>query len=305
MHDAPDIRGYRLLSELGQGGVAVVYEAEVLDLARQSRDETSEDSNDSTPPIVALKTLKPEALAQQNVVASFQYETRVLSRLDHPNILRLFDTGAQDGVAYAAVELIEGEPLDDVLIRRGKLKQAEALDFAIQLVDALDHIHEQGYVHRDIKHGNLMLTKDGRLVLMDFGTVVKAGAKIDYEEGLYGTVPFLSPEQIEQRPTIDGRADLYATAVLLYRMVAGVRPFQGTREDVLDAHLHLDPKPPSNYANISPELDALILKNLAKSPEGRNASAAEMLAELKAIEMAGDPPKPSLAKTLFGWLRPG
>jgi len=297
MFDTPDIHGYRILSELGQGGVAVVYEAEVHG--------TAKDSTDGTPAIVALKTLKPEALAQQNVVASFQYETRVLSRLDHPGILRLFDTGAQDGVAFAAVELVDGEPLDSFLIRRGKLKQAEAIDFGIQVLDALDHLHERGYVHRDIKHGNLMLTKNHRLVLMDFGTVVKAGTKIDYEVGLYGTVPFLSPEQIEQRPNIDGRADLYATGVLLYRMVAGVRPFQGTREDVLDAHLHLEPKRPSRYAHISPEFDAFILKSLAKSPEDRHASAAEMLAELREIEKAGDPPKASLGERLFGWLRPG
>ena len=296
MPEQPDIHGYRILSELGQGGVAVVYEAEVVD---------STASVDGAPKTVALKTLKPEALAQQNVVASFQYETRVLSRLDHPGILRLYDTGAQNGVAYAAVELVDGEPLDNFLIRRGKLKQAEAIDFGIQILDALEHLHDRGYVHRDIKHGNLMLTADGRLVLMDFGTVVKASTKIDYEVGLYGTVPFLSPEQIEQRPNIDGRADLYATGVLLYRMVAGIRPFQGTREDVLDAHLNIEPKPPSKYARISPELDALIVKSLAKSPEDRHASATEMLAELREIEKSATPPKASLVTTLFGWLRPG
>lgn len=285
-YDLPLIDGYQISSVLGEGGVAVVYRAEVV--------------GEAPPKTVALKVLKPEALAQKNIVASFQYEARVLSRLDHPGIMRVFDSGSSLGLIYVAVELVDGQPFDEYLLGKGKLTQSESVGFAVQIVEALQHLHQQGYVHRDMKPGNLMLEGGSRLVLMDFGTAVKADTKIDYEAGLYGTVPFLSPEQIEQRPRIDGRADIYATGILLYRMMAGHRPFQGLREDMLDAHLHVDPKALWGSVRISPEFDALILKCLAKSPDERFASAEELLGELRVIAEAGEPPKRGLGARLLG-----
>ncbi len=293
--EPPEIDGYRVLSKLGEGGAAVVYEAEVTD-----RDKSPDDQR---PNVVALKVLKPEVLALQNVVASFQYETRVISRLDHPGILRVFESGAQNGEVYAAIELVDGKPLETHLIRHQKLKPPQAVDFGMQILEALEHLHERGYVHRDLKPGNLMLAGDGRLVLMDFGTVVKANAKIDYEDGIYGTAAYLSPEQVKQDSRIDGRADLYAASVLLYRMLTGRRPFQGLRDDLLAAHLHDEPEQPSRHALISPELDALILKGLSKSPDDRHQSASEMLAELRLIADSGSASKSAMPRRLFAWAR--
>jgi serine/threonine-protein kinase len=216
-------------------------------------------------------------------------------------ILRIFDSGAQDAVVYAALEIVEGEPLDDYLSKKGKLKQDEAVELAIQIVEALDHVHTRGYVHRDLKPGNLMRTSNGKLVLMDFGTAVKAGSSTAYEVGLYGTVAYLSPEQIEQRADIDGRADLYAAGILLYRMVTGERPFNGLRDDMLAAHLHTAPALTSASARISPELEQLISECLAKSPVDRPASAAEVLERLRTIEETVEPEKPGLFGRLFGW----
>lgn len=293
MLDPPDIDGYEVGAPLGEGAVAVVYGAQVVDpvLALQI----------SAPDMVALKVLKPEALAHENIVASFQYENRVLSRLDHDGIMGFYDSGSGQSLVFAAVELVAGTAFDEHLLAKGKLRQSEAVDVATQIVDALGHLHDRGYVHRDLKPGNLMVTDAGKVVLMDFGAAVKIGAKIDYEVGLYGTVPFLSPEQVKKHSRIDGRADLYAVGVLLYRMVTGQRPFQGTREDILLAHVHTEPVPPSTRSRISPELDAFIVKALAKSPDDRHANAAEMLVELAAIGEAGEPAKPSFGQRLgFG-----
>ncbi len=278
------IGGYRVLGELGEGGVAKVYRAE------------PEDGGDE----VALKILKPEAMAQQNIVASFQYEVRVLSRLAHPGIMGIHGSGAANEQVWAAVELVEGTPFDEYLKKHGKVSQTEAANHGIQLLDALAHLHTSGYVHRDLKPANLMLTADGRLVLMDFGTVVKAGAKIDYETGLYGTVPYLSPEQVTQHPKLDDRSDLYAVGILLYRMVVGQRPFSGLREDILAAHVNTVPPAPSASARVSDGYDRLVAAALAKSPDDRPESAETMAIMLRKVLDAGEPEKPSLAKRLFG-----
>lgn len=279
MLEPPEVRGYRIHSKLGEGGAADVFEAEVADRAGCGDRAAGE--------TVALKVLKPEALTSKNVVAAFEYEIRVLSRLNHPGIMRVHDSGAADGLVYASVELVEGRSLEQHLIRHQKLRPFEAVGFAMQLLEALDHVHLRGYVHRDVKPANLMLTPAQRLVLMDFGTAVRAGTRLDYEVGLYGTAAYLSPEQIERNPDIDARADLYAVGVLLYRMLAGRRPFRGLREDVLDAHLHAEPRPPSTRSRIPSALDRVVLRSLAKNRDDRYPSAREMWADLRELSSDG------------------
>ncbi len=281
MVDFPAISGFTIIGELGEGGVAKVFRARPVD-------------NDGLPPEVALKVLKPEIVEHRNIVASFEYEMRVLSRLDHPAVMRMYDNGATHRTVWAAVQLVEGTPFDEELTRRGKLSEREALGYGIQILEALDHVHGRGYVHRDLKPGNLMLDGE-QLVLMDFGTAVKSSSTIDYEGGLYGTVPYLSPEQVMQKPRIDGRSDLYAVGVMLYRMVVGKRPFQGLRDDVLRAHVELDPPQPNSHkARISAEFEALILQCLAKRPDERPASAAHLRDELRVIEAAAPAQKVGL-----------
>ncbi|NJN81306.1 MAG: serine/threonine protein kinase [Caldilineaceae bacterium] len=290
------IGGYLIESVLGEGAAATVYRAH-----RAESEPTSESESAAAP--VALKVLKAEGHAQPHVLASFQFEARVLSRLDHPGILRVYEMGYDGGQIYTAMELVDGISLDIFLLAKQKLAQRLAIEYGRQAADALGYLHEHGYVHRDIKPANLMLTREGRVVLYDFGTVIRINDGAAYEMGLYGTPSFLAPEQIEPGRKIDGRSDLYALGMVLYLMAVGRKPFYGTRDDVLDAHVNDPPPPPSEFGRISPALEAVILKAIAKRPEDRFQSGAEFAQALVDIELPAAPEKPSLGQRLFGWLR--
>jgi serine/threonine-protein kinase len=181
------------------------------------------------------------------------------------------------------------------------LPETFAVHVARQAAEALGYLHGHGYVHRDVKPANLMLTAAGRVVLFDFGTVIRSADGAPYEVGLYGTPAFLAPEQITPGGRIDGRADLYALGMILYLMVAGRKPFYGSRSQTLDAHLHTVPPPPSQYARVSPELEAIILRALAKSPADRFRSGEEFAQALAEANLL--PARPSLGRRLLGWLR--
>ena len=289
------IGDYAVESMLGEGAVAVVYRA------RRAAGRT-DDVVDAQPTAVALKILRPAALKQPQVLASFQFEGRVLSRLKHPGILRVYETGDDDDQFYTVMELIDGRDLDNYLRDRTRLPEAEAVDIAGQLAAALEYLHNQGYVHRDIKPSNILLNRTGRVVLADFGTVITISDGAPYELGVYGTPSYLAPEQIRMDAKIDGRADLYALGTMLYLMVAGRKPFYGTREQILEAHLHEPPPPPSEFSRISPHLEQIILRAVAKEPADRFQSGEEFRAALAAADLHTEAPARSLRQRLFGWL---
>jgi serine/threonine-protein kinase len=303
------IGDYRIEGPLGEGGVAVVYRASPVAVAAPGRAA-------DLPDVVALKVLKPDATKQPNVLACFQFESRILKRLQHPGILRIYDAGVDDGRLYTAMELIDGASLDHFLLARKRLTEAEAVGIATQIAEALAYLHGLGYVHRDIKPANVMLGRDGRAVLFDFGTVIKASDGAGYEVGLYGTPAFLAPEQIrlggagaaasddELAPTtVDGRADLYALGMILYLMVTGRKPYYGGRSEVLQAQLAQEPPPPSEFARVSSDLEAIILQALAKDPADRFQSGTEFADALRRAEILPVPVRPSLGQRLIGWLR--
>jgi serine/threonine protein kinase len=303
------IGDYRIEGPLGEGGVAVVYKASPLTAPASGR-------AGDLPDVVALKVLKPDATKQPNVLACFQFESRVLKRLRHPGILRVFDAGVDDGRLYTAMELIDGPSLGHFLLAKKRLTETAAVDIVTQIAEALAYLHGLGYVHRDIKPANIMLGRDGRAVLFDFGTVIKVSDGAGYEVGLYGTPAFLAPEQIrlgglggdagtgEEAPTtVDGRADLYALGMILYLMVAGRKPYYGGRNEVLRAQLEQVPPPPSEFARVSPDLEAIILRALAKDPADRFQSGAEFADALRRAELLSMTVRPSLGQRLFGWLR--
>ncbi len=275
---------YQIEAVLGQGAVAVVYRAR----SPQGR-------------LVALKVLTDAAASQRHVRELFQNEYRIARRLNHPGIIRALDAGEIDGHPFMTMEVVAGKTLQEFVRKDKGLGEAPAMDVIRQIATALDYLHRQDVVHRDIKPTNIFITQDGRALLFDFGTALdlRNPPKVP-DPGIYGTPGFLAPEQIERGDQIDGRADLYSLGVLFYRLVAARRPFYGTRDDVLDAHLHVAPPPPSDFAYVSPALEAVILKLLDKDPADRYQSGAELLTALEQVELV--PPPAGAPQRFMRWL---
>lgn len=276
---------YQIDSVLGRGGVSMVYKAH----RRQGQP-------------VALKVLFSSVARQPHLRRRFQQEYRILSRLRHPGIMGVYDMGEIDGRLYIAMSLLKGETLEAMVARAKKLGEVISIEIARQLADVLDYVHQQGIVHRDIKTSNVMVTPDRRVILFDFGTALYVDDPLPEDfQGMFGTPPFVSPEQIECKTDIDGRSDLYSLGVILYRMVASRKPFYGTRSELLEAHLHQPPPPPSDFAHVSPALEAIILKLLAKNPQERFQSGSELIDALNGVEIS--PEEPSLPQQLLRWLK--
>lgn len=276
---------YEIDKVLGQGGVSTVYQAHRLNAQP-----------------VALKVLFTAIARQPNLRRRFQQEYRLLSRLRHPGVIRTYDMGEIDGRLYIAMDLLQGETLESLVRRSKKLGQVTSVEIARQIAEILDYIHQQEVVHRDIKTSNVMITPDRRVILFDFGTALdRRAADPEDLRGMFGTPPFVSPEQIEAHPDIDGRADLYSLGIILYLMVTGRKPFYGSRSELLEAHLHQTPPPPSNFAHVSPALENVILKLLAKDPAHRIQSARELVDILDTIELTSE--EPSLSRQFLRWLK--
>ena len=276
--------GYQIEAVLGQGAVAVVYRAR----SPQGR-------------IVALKVLTDAAASQRRVRMLFQSEYRITSRLNHPGVIRALDAGEIDGHPYMAMEVVDGKTLQDFVRKDKGLGETAAMDIVRQLAATLDYIHQQQIVHRDLKPTNVFITQNGRALLFDFGTALDLrNPPTEPDVGIYGTPGFLAPEQIEHGDQVDGRADLYSLGIIFYRLITGRRPFYGTRDDVLDAHLHTPPAPPSEIAYVSPGLEAIILKLLAKDPAQRFQTGGELLQTLDAVELVPEPE--NAPQRLIRWL---
>ena len=265
---------YRIDSELGRGGMGVVYRAHDTLLDRA----------------VAVKVLShvpSEAEGDSGLGtegrARLLREAQAAAKLDHPNIVSVYDAGEADSIPFIVMQLVGGTSLRDI----GPLSILQIITVARQLCDALDHAHEQGIVHRDLKPENVVVVGSGeRLIvkLMDFGLALSPSASRLTQEGAFvGTVFYLAPEQALGQP-VDGRADLYALGVVLYELATGRLPFDG--DDpllIISQHLHAPVEPPrAHNPNIPPDLDSLILRLLSKRPEDRPASAREALQALTA-----------------------
>lgn len=277
---------YRISEPLGRGATAVVYRAQ--DMAGRQ---------------VALKVLNNVAASQPHMRACFGMEYRTLARLRHPGILRVSDSGEANGRLFIAMELVQGGTLEDFLQRAKSIGEVAAIDIARQVAEALDYLHDSGYVHRDVKTSNVLLGPAGRSVLFDLGTVYNINNPTDNAQGIYGTPAFLAPEQIRAEEAIDGRSDLYSLGIVLYLMVSGRKPFYGSRDEVLEAHLTQDPPPPSEFRWVSPELEQVILKALSKKPAERFESAAAFALALREVQVETETPKPRLATRLRSWLQ--
>ncbi|HEX6293210.1 MAG TPA: serine/threonine-protein kinase [Herpetosiphonaceae bacterium] len=261
---------YRIEALIGRGGMAAVYRA--LDTRLQRH--------------VALKMLYPQYLADTDIVERFRREAITAAQLDHPHIAPIFDVGEDDGIVYLAMKLLPGPSLADVLQREPRLPAERVVTLAQQIALALDEAHQHGIIHRDIKPGNVLFDSRGNAILTDFGIAKSLDAPSLTESSvIVGTPDYIAPEQINPRLApngkLDHRADLYSLGALVYRMLTGRRPFDGSAQTVLLAHLQDQPIPPSEVVpQLSAGVDAVIAKVMAKRPEERYDTASEFVQAL-------------------------
>ncbi len=265
---------FRILREIGRGGMGVVYEAEQLGLARR----------------VALKLLPPGGGADARALARFQVEARVMAALHHPHIVPVFAVGCDAGVHYYAMQLVDGCSLADRLGRSARdaetarLAPREAAHLAMQAAGALEHAHNLGVLHRDIKPGNLLVEPDGHLWVTDFGLARREGAGDLTRTGdLPGTLRYMSPEQAAGGRLLDPRSDVYSLGATLYELILGRPAFPGNdRADLLRRIAHSDPVPPRRIDPTLPrDLETIVGKAMAREPEHRYATARELAEDLE------------------------
>jgi eukaryotic-like serine/threonine-protein kinase len=261
---------YQVESEIGRGGNARIF------LARDPEGRQ-----------VALKILHPELLV--SVAADrFLREIKLASRLSHPHIARLLDSGERDWLVYYVMDFVDGQTLRERLDSSRQLSIAETLRIASDLLDALDHAHQQGIIHRDVKPANVVLSEQGA-ILLDFGiarAVVASGSDQLTRSGIaVGTSTYMSPEQITAVTDIDHRCDIYSLGCVLYECLGGQAPFVHRNEAVV-LQLHLTQPAPdvrTLRSDTPPELATAIAKAMSKSPNDRWRSAAEMRETLAAM----------------------
>jgi eukaryotic-like serine/threonine-protein kinase len=264
---------YEILAPLGAGGMGEVYKARDSKLKRD----------------VAIKVLPQSVAADPDVLARFEREALAVAALSHPNILSIFDFGTQDGIAYAVMELLEGETLRGKL-DAGPIPQKHAVDYALQVAKGLSAAHEKGIVHRDLKPENVMVTRDGHLKILDFGLVKKVVPIAPRDETsaptvtghtepgtVMGTVGYMSPEQVRGLP-VDNRSDIFSFGTILYELLSGKRAFsRPTSSDTIAAILKEEPPELSESGrNISPALDHIVKHCLEKDRDRRFHSAHDI-----------------------------
>jgi serine/threonine protein kinase len=259
---------YRIMRKLGSGGMADVYLAEDEELGRR----------------VAIKILNDRHATDEQFVERFRREAKNAAGLSHPNIVSIYDRGEAEGTYYIAMEYLDGRSLKELVVARGPLPIPDAIEATRQVLTALRFAHRKGVVHRDIKPHNVMADADGRLKVTDFG-IARAGVSQMTEAGsIIGTAQYLSPEQA-RGAVVDQRSDLYSIGVVLYEMLTGEVPFTGESPvEIAMKHLSDTPRPPSVLRpDIPPDLDMVVLRALAKSPEDRFQTAEEMDEELERV----------------------
>src|SRR5579863_3562194 len=270
---------YRIIKQIGYGGMATVFLAEDVNLGRE----------------VAVKVFWPRPGETRDFLKRFEREARVLAKLDHPNILPVYDYGEQDGFAYLVMPYMAGGSLKELLQKRKVLPPVEVLRLAVPILNALQYASERGLIHRDIKPGNMLFKADGGLLLADFG-LVKVFAPAAEGNALQtasetgpavtGTPEYMSPEQIQG--TVTPVSDIYSVGIVLYEMLTGRRPFGGNNVlSVLMQQVNEQPRPLREInPYITPQLEAAVLRALEKDPARRYQRPADFL---QALIQAGSP----------------
>jgi eukaryotic-like serine/threonine-protein kinase len=262
-----EIGGYRIIEKIGSGTMGTVYKAKQVSLDR----------------VVAIKVLSPHLSRKRDYVEQFLREARAVARLNHPNVISGIDVGEHEGVRYFVMEYASGLTVGEILKRGGAMDESRVAKVALQIARALEHAHEAGLVHRDVKPDNILITKNGTAKLCDLGL-----AKDRPEGGrALGTPHYISPEQAEGIKEADIRSDLYSFGATLYHMLVGKTPFEGKAKAVMVLHVSQDPKRLRDIdSDISEAMQGIVEKLMRKLPEERYQSPRELIGAIEAYEAA-------------------
>ena len=266
---------FQIASVLGQGAMGVVYLANDPDIERP----------------VAIKTVRPEGVrgeSLQDVETRFLKEARLAGRLQHPNIVTVYDVGRDNTVCFIAMEYVDGHPLTHSLAAGPELSLAARVGIIRQVAEALGHAHERGVLHRDVKPGNILVAKDGRVKVTDFGIgkfTEATTSELTRTGHMVGSPAYMSPEQVKGEK-LDGRSDLFSLGIVLYELLTGARPFPGDSITTLVYQiLHTEPRDPLELKSDLPvSTREVVARLLAKAPDRRPANAQEFIRELRRIE---------------------
>ncbi len=276
----PRIKGYEILGILGEAAQGHVWRARQLSTRRQ----------------VALKVPHAHLLRSRKAMARFAREVELAARLNHPNIARIYDSGLCEGLYYYAMELVEGVPLDEYA-RRHALSVRQIMELMLEVCEAIQHAHEHGVIHRDIKPSNILVTRDGRPRVVDFGlarTLLAGNSRqtLSIDGEVTGTPAYMSPEQAAgQHDRLDTRTDVYSLGVVLYQLLTGHFPYDvdSSMLDTLQNIRDSEPIRPSKFVrHLDRGIQAIVLKALAKEPGARYQSAAAMAGDIRSW-LAGEP----------------
>jgi len=271
--DLPEFEGYKLLDKLGEGGMGTVWRAIQLSTSRE----------------VALKAMSSRVFGSHKAQIRFECEVELSARLQHPNIARVYDSGLHQGLYFYAMELIDGEHLDDY-VERQKLNHRQVMELMGTVSQAVAYAHQQGIIHRDLKPSNILITSDGQPHILDFGlakaifgTDSDKGASVDGD--MIGTLPYMSPEQARgQSELVDVRTDVYALGIITYHMITGQYPYDvtGTAYELMENIQKTMPvRPRGINPKIDPDIEAILLTALAKETEERYQSAIDLKGDIE------------------------
>ncbi|MGH2694455.1 MAG: Stk1 family PASTA domain-containing Ser/Thr kinase, partial [Actinomycetota bacterium] len=259
---------YAVIERVGSGGMAEVYRARDELLGRE----------------VAVKVLSERFASDRSFVERFRREAQSAASLSHPNIVSLYDYGADNGTYFIVMEYIDGRPLSDVIEEEGPLLPERAAEIAADVAKALARAHDAGLVHRDVKPSNIMITTSGQTKVTDFGiarALTRGDQTVTQTGMVMGTAAYLSPEQAQGNP-VDARSDIYSLGCVLSQMLTGSPPFTGdTPLSIAYKHVRENPTPPSAVnSDVPRDLDAIVFKAMAKNPDNRYQSSSELAGDL-------------------------
>ncbi|MFN2389666.1 MAG: Stk1 family PASTA domain-containing Ser/Thr kinase [Actinomycetota bacterium] len=274
---------YRLISRIAGGGMGDVYRGHDLLLDRT----------------VAVKVLEPSLAIDPELVARFREEARAAARLTHPNVVAVHDWGSHEGTYYMVMELVSGTDLRDLLVARGSLEPAQAVEIMISVCEALAAAHRTGLVHRDVKPENILIAQDGKVKVADFGIAIVADTERALPgSGMLGTLRYLSPEQAQGK-SASAASDLWAAGCVLGELLTGRPPLQGSGSELLRRRATETPRPPSATSPAVPsDLDDIVLQACALDPSHRFVDASDMSVALRRVAVRSLPDAPPVASLL-------